>query len=127
LFAFRTWQEVQDYADNDPAGSDLKVFVNLVDEHGPDLVIDTVDRLADEHDAAVVVSTAHKAKGREWDSVKIAPDFREPKRRDGEDEEPAVPREEAMLAYVAVTRAKLTLDRQGLAWVDRWLPGGDPR
>jgi superfamily I DNA/RNA helicase len=52
--------------------------------------------------------TAHKAKGREWETVRIAGDFRKDK----------VSREEAMLAYVAVTRAKLVLDREGLAWVD---------
>ena len=27
LFAFRTWGEVQDYAENDPGGSDLQVFI----------------------------------------------------------------------------------------------------
>lgn len=128
LFAFRTWGEVQDYAENDPAGSDLKVFVQLIDSHGPDVVIDTVDRLVDERFAAVVVSTAHKAKGREWDTVKIASDFREPKKPIEWDKDdprlPEIPREDAMLAYVAVTRAKLTLDRSGLAWVDKYLLGG---
>lgn len=128
LFAFRTWGEVQDYAENDPAGSDLKVFVQLIDSHGPDVVIDTVDRLVDERFAAVVVSTAHKAKGREWDTVKIAGDFREPRKPIDWDEDdprlPSIPREDAMLAYVAVTRAKLTLDRSGLAWVDKYVTSG---
>lgn len=35
LFAFRTWGEVQDYAENDPGGSDLQVFVKLIEDHGP--------------------------------------------------------------------------------------------
>jgi hypothetical protein len=123
LMAFRTWGEVQDHAENDPGGSDLKVLVNLIDKHGPDAIIAVVDGLADERRAEVVISTAHKAKGREWNSVKIAPDFREPKKQ--EDGTPGViQREEAMLSYVAVTRARLTLDRSGLAWVDRYLPGG---
>jgi hypothetical protein len=34
-----------------------------------------------------------------------------------------VPREAAMLAYVSVTRAKRTLDRGGLAWIDDQLAG----
>jgi hypothetical protein len=123
LYAFRTWREVQDYAENDPGGSDLKVLVQLIDSHGPDVIMDVIDRLCDERRAEVVISTAHKAKGREWDSVRIASDFREPKKKD-DGSDGAVPREEAMLAYVAVTRAKLTLDRSGLAWVDRYLPGG---
>src|SRR6266540_2697456 len=35
----------------------------------PDVVIDTMDRLVPEQAAQVVVSTAHKAKGREWPRV----------------------------------------------------------
>lgn len=120
LYAFRTWSEVQDYAENDPGGSDLKVLVQLIGSHGPDVIMDVIDRLCDERRAEVVISTAHKAKGREWNSVRIASDFREPKKT--EDDEPGpIPREDAMLAYTAVTRAKLTLDRAGLAWVDRYL------
>src|SRR6266536_67449 len=82
----------------------------------PDVVIDTMDRLVPEQAAQVVVSTAHKAKGREWPRVRIADDFHQPK---GEDT--PIPQAEAMLAYVAVTRARLALDPDGLAWVDRWL------
>lgn len=122
LFAFRTWGEVQDYAENDAAGADLKVFVTLIDKHGPDMIIDTLRRLTrDESRADVVVSTAHKAKGREWDSVKVGGDFREPK-KDDDGERGEISREDAMLAYVTVTRAKLALDRTGLAWVDDYLP-----
>jgi superfamily I DNA/RNA helicase len=122
LFAFRTWAELQEYVEHDDAGNDLKVFVRLIDQYGPDTVISTVDRLVEEHDADVVVSTAHKAKGREWSTVRIAADFREPG-----DEQPEIPREDAMLAYVAVTRARLVLDRSGLAWIDRWIGGSKPR
>jgi hypothetical protein len=123
LFMFRTWAEVQDYAEHDAAGADLKVFVSLVDKHGPDMIIDTLQRLTrDEARADVIVSTAHKAKGREWDSVKVAGDFREPK-KDEDGNQGEISREDAMLAYVTVTRAKLALDRSGLAWVDKYLPG----
>jgi superfamily I DNA/RNA helicase len=121
LFAFHTWGEVQDYAEHDPGGSDLHVFVKLIDEHGPETIIDAVKRLSDERDASLIVSTSHKAKGREWDTVQIATDFREPKKDpDKPDEMPEISPPEAMLAYVAVTRAKLTLDRSGLAWVDKY-------
>jgi UvrD/REP helicase N-terminal domain len=123
LFAFRTWAEVQDYAENDSAGSDLKVLVRLVDQHGPDALIDAMDRLVPENRADVIVGTSHRAKGREWNAVRIADDFHEPKPQD--DGSPGViDTAEAMLAYVAVTRAQLTLDRAGLAWVDKYLPAG---
>ena len=121
LFAFRTWAEVQDHAENDPGGSDLKVFVNLVDKHGPDVIIDTINRLTrDESRADIVISTAHKAKGREWRSVQIAGDFREPK-EDDDGKQREVPRAELMLSYVAVTRAKLALDPAGVAWIGKYL------
>jgi len=122
LFAFRTWGEVQDYAAHDPGGSDLQVLVNLIDSHGPETIIDAVRRLSDERYADLIISTAHKAKGREWDTVRIAEDFREPKQDpDRPGELPEISSPEAMLAYVAVTRAKLTLDRSGLAWVDSYV------
>lgn len=122
LYAFASWAQVQDHAENDPAGSDLKVFVKLIDEHGPDAIIAMVDRLADERRAQVTLSTAHKAKGREWGTVRIADDFRAP-RADPEnpDELKPIPPADAMLAYVAVTRAKLGLERSALAFVDRYL------
>lgn len=125
LFAFNSWSEVQDYADNDPGGSDLKVFVDLIDRRGAESIIKVVDSLADEARARVTVSTAHKAKGREWNKVLIAPGgFREPK--PNEDGSPGtISREDAMLAYVAVTRAREALDREGLSWVDSYVPGRD--
>jgi hypothetical protein len=101
LFAFRTWGEVQDYADNDPGGSDLQVLVKLIDDYGPETIIDAVRlrHLSDERYASLIISTAHKAKGREWDSVRIAGDLREP-RKDPEkpDELPQISPPEAMLA-----------------------------
>lgn len=123
LIAFRTWGDVQDHAENDPSGADLLPLVRLIDSHGPDAIIDMVDRLSDEDRADAVISTSHKSKGREWNSVRIASDFREPKRDPEHAEEtPVVPDDLAMLAYVSVTRAKLALDREGLAWVDHYLP-----
>jgi superfamily I DNA/RNA helicase len=121
LCMFTTWGQVQDYAEEDAAGADLKVFVKLIDEHGPDKVIDTLHRLTRSEDRAdVIVSTAHKAKGREWGAVQVAGDFKAPQAKD-DGSQGEIQREEAMLAYVTTTRAKLTLDRAGLAWVDHYL------
>lgn len=128
LFAFRSWLEVQEYVDQDSSGSDLRVFVDLIDKYGASEVMQVCERLVDEDQADVVISTAHKSKGREWASVTIADDFREPP--DDDDGMPGeVAREDAMLAYVAVTRARLQLDPVGLAWVDRhvrWLTEHQP-
>jgi superfamily I DNA/RNA helicase len=133
LFAFRTWTEVQDYVQQDDAGADLKTFVDLIDDYGPDSIMAALDQLVDEPgqsrgpmalavDAEVTVSTAHKAKGREWPTVRISDDFYEPKTlTDGT--QAYVDPAEARLAYVAVTRARDTLDRGSLRWIDTYQPG----
>jgi hypothetical protein len=125
LLAFSSWHEVRTFVALDESASDLRLMVDLIDKHGPDRVLGIVEHLVSEDAADVVVSTAHGAKGREWSSVAVATDFREPK--------PLAPgvrgeveRADAMLAYVTVTRAKLQLDREGLAWVDRYVPAGRP-
>ena len=116
LVLFSCWGEVQDYVEWDPDGRDLRPFVDVIDEHGVDVVLHTLSRLSDESRADVTVSTAHSAKGREWPSVRIADDFTEPDPQEcGAEVEP----EEARLAYVAVTRAKRELDLGGLSWINR--------
>ncbi|GGK10829.1 DNA helicase [Pilimelia anulata] len=118
LFMFKSWGEVQQYVRDDAGGRDLAVFVRLVDEHGPEDLITAAYRLADERTAPLVISTAHKAKGREWDTVTIADDFREPP-CDKDGFRQPVRRDEAMLAYVSVSRAKARLDRGSLDWIDQ--------
>ncbi|NHI06701.1 I DNA and RNA helicase protein [Streptomyces sp. KO7888] len=122
LVLFTSWGELQDYAAYDPAGRDLQPFVDLIDTHGPDAILAAVDELTDEKHANVTVSTAHKAKGREWPTVKIADDFPPPKDTDQHDAQGRpIPEPvndiDARLAYVAVTRARYHLDLGGLSWI----------
>ncbi|MER5346191.1 UvrD-helicase domain-containing protein [Streptomyces mirabilis] len=125
LVLFSSWGELQDYAAYDPAGGDLQPFVDLVDTHGPDAILSAVDELTDEEHADVTVSTAHKAKGREWSAVKIADDFPPPKDTDQHDAQgrpipEPVNDTDARLAYVAITRARHQLDLGGLSWIDTY-------
>ena len=83
---FPSWGELQDYAAHDPAGRDLQPLVDLVDTHGTDAILAALAHLAPEQQAEVTVSTAHKAKGREWPCVKIADDFTPPKDTDQHDD-----------------------------------------
>lgn len=103
LACFDNWGEVQDYVEHDANGSDLRLLVDLIDEFGADRIIDGLAMCTEERWADVVLSTAHKAKGREWSSVVLAGDFPDPENRDISDED-------VRLMYVAATRAKHSLD-----------------
>jgi superfamily I DNA/RNA helicase len=119
LMGFKDWNEVVQFTHEDDGAADLRVLVNLIDKYGVEEVITIASRTVEEKDGPdLVVSTAHKAKGREWTSVRIASDFREP---EDESMESEVNKSDAMLAYVSVTRAQHKLDSGGLAWVDNWI------
>lgn len=117
LFTFQTWEQVQEHAEEE-SGADLRVFVSLIDKYGPEKIVTALSQAVPENTADVVISTGHKAKGREWDRVQVHDDFHEPKKDDNGVAH--VDRAEAMLAYVAVTRARQALDRGGLAWIDQY-------
>jgi hypothetical protein len=106
LACFSSWEDVQAYAAMDEDGEDLRLMVKLVDEFGTAEIRASVARMTSEASAELIISTAHKAKGREWDTVQIGEDFTAVKTEN----KPAL-----RLEYVAVTRAKLELDRTALA------------
>lgn len=102
LACFDSWQEVREYVQEDEQGGELRLMVKLVDDFTVPTIISTLDRMPREADADVIVSTAHKAKGREWDSVQLAGDFPPDSEK--------VADEELRLLYVAATRARRELD-----------------
>ncbi len=114
LMGFASWDDVRQYAAEEDGS--LEVLVKLIDEHGPTRIVAAADGLCSEQQAELVVSTAHRSKGREWPAVRIHADFRAPK-PDQKTGLIVLPREEARLAYVAVTRAREQLDDTALAWV----------
>lgn len=101
LACFASWLEVQEYVQHDPDGEDLKLMVKLIDEFGCAPILAALRAMPKEADADVVISTAHKSKGREWDAVRLAADF--PTRSKASDSD-------LKLLYVALTRARLVLD-----------------
>ncbi len=103
LAAFSSWDAVRTYVEQDPEGEDLRLLVRLVDQFGPDVIVSALTRAASEDRADVVISTAHKAKGREWPTVRIAGDF-----------PGSVAPSDLRLRYVAVTRAREVLDDEAL-------------
>lgn len=119
LAVFANWAEVVEYAGTDE-GKDIAMLVKLIQAHGPCKLIEVANASeADESRADVALFTAHTAKGREWDTVRISGDFiPTPNKETGEIN---ITEADLMLAYVAVTRAKKTLDNLGLAWIDNFL------
>lgn len=115
LACFNTWPEVQEYVDHDAQGDELQLMVRLVDKYTPAVILQAVEASKSEAAAELVVSTAHKAKGREWDAVLLDEDFAifgGPKGQPDVEREPTVA--ETRLRYVAVTRAKRRLDNTAL-------------
>jgi hypothetical protein len=107
LACFGSWGEVQMYVEQDEQGGDLQLLVKLVDDFGAQTIVDALERMPREDAADLVISTAHKSKGREWNAVSLAEDF------------PPTPKEEELrLLYVAVTRAKIRLDVSSVGWFD---------
>lgn len=91
----------------------MRPLVNLVQEHGEARMLRALAKCETTEAAAqVVCSTTHRAKGREWDSVHLDPDFEAGFARAsrlGPAERTHATASETRLLYVAITRAKLGL------------------
>ena len=101
------FKEVEDDLDRQKVINDLRRAIGgfAPDAGEEDLEID------------VIVTTAHKSKGLQWNNVRIFDDFWGPRmnKKTGEVEMPVD--EELRLAYVAVTRAQKKLDSGSLNWI----------
>lgn len=116
---FESFSEVRDYADQTEDLS-MRSLVKIVDEYKhdiPKLIKLIKERVLDDEpafraQARVVMTTAHKAKGLEFDQVFLDDDFQP--LMDSETDEPMAvetraDREEVHLLYVAATRARRAL------------------
>jgi len=102
LAAFSSWAELLEWVSlhKEEAGS-MGPQVTLVKTYTPEFLIRTIKSCVDEASAHVTISTVHRAKGREWNSVQIYSDF--PHLNDMDDAD-------LRLMYVALTRGRKTLD-----------------
>jgi hypothetical protein len=117
LVGFQTWAELVKYVDEEEDTDDLKRLVGIINKVGVSAVIDAVRGCVTEDRARVTVSTAHKAKGLEWESVRVADDFVPPEM---EDDTKGPDTEALMLNYVTVTRAKSRIELGALAEPELW-------
>jgi len=116
LACFDSWIEVLEYVATDEQGYELTLLVDLVKRFSAKRLMAILLDLPAERQADVVVSTAHKAKGREWPTVRLAEDLDVDR-----DDEAGLPREELRLLYVAVTRAREALDPTTVQLAWPWL------
>ena len=135
FFGFRRWEDILEYV-KQPEGQSLSTFVSIVEKHGEEKLVQELKRTqSEELDADLILSTAHKAKGREWGSVMVAEDFSEPIEVKPDNREALIARgneicrakngkeyavgpEEMRLLYVAATRAKSAVHLP--SWCERF-------
>jgi F-box protein 18 (helicase) len=112
---FNSFGEMLDYAES---SNDLELMMRcrIVEKHQHEIP-ELAQKIRDLRDpnAQLTITTAHRAKGLEWDHVILQDDFMSVMRGDepavptGSHDEYVLPSDEANLYYVAMTRAKSTL------------------
>ena len=113
FFGFDKWEQVVEFAKSGE-GDHLLSFVNLVEQRGERQLMWALNRVVDEERSDLIISTAHKAKGREWSTVRLMDDFlrSQPKQQEQDKPQPKNGHDpaELRLFYVAMTRAKQAID-----------------
>lgn len=101
----KTWEAAQAAAEKGEDGRDVDQAIKIVDEFDQRVpeIIGILQNNSDEKRARVILTTAHRSKGREWKNVVIAPDFDAVIERSRDNRRLWDP--EMNLLYVAVTRA----------------------
>jgi N12 class adenine-specific DNA methylase/predicted RNA methylase len=126
LSRFANWDDVRAYVEDGDDAQSLRAFVRLVDRRGADGLLNMVKELVNEDQTGpdsnpaydIIVSTVHKAKGREWRQVRIAEDFPQPQENLATRQTVLPNHEQLRLAYVAVTRARDRLELGSLSWIN---------
>lgn len=104
LTAFSNVGELTSYA-RENEDKELLQFINIIDKFGVDKLSDLLSQSMNKSPDSITITTAHKAKGLEWDNVRLYDDFHISK---------DMQQAELNLIYVAVTRAKKNLDYSGI-------------
>lgn len=109
IIPFATWFSLSEEAKEDP---EINRVVKLVRDGESGRMISMLERYKKPNNPHATFTTAHKAKGREWDQVLLAEDFPSHykyDKKEGGRKWVGLQEMEENLLYVAVTRAKLVL------------------
>jgi superfamily I DNA/RNA helicase len=105
FIGFKDWEEFLQYTAKS-GDTDAEKIVKLTDKYEVSELKSVLRNVSpSEERAHVILTTAHKSKGREWDGVELAEDFRTQPEKDEETGELTYNGPETRLFYVAATRA----------------------
>jgi hypothetical protein len=109
LKGFRSWEHmIREHESSEDKDTNLTLLINFFEkyENNSTNVLRNLENVSQvkEKEADLIVSTIHKAKGREWDNVVIEDDFKLSEKTSDE---------EWNLLYVAITRAQKTVCLRG--------------
>lgn len=114
FYGFANWNEVVEHVEQEQ-DQGLRLLVKLVNQYGEERLLQALRNCVDSEDKAqIIISTAHKTKGCEWDAVQIDRDFDSAFTAPERPEEPGITKRdldaEGRLFYVAMTRAKSAVE-----------------
>lgn len=110
LSLFQGFDDLVDFA-NTPYGQELRTVIKLLEEYDYDRLGQVLKNAnIPPHEASLSVTTVHQAKGLEWDTVRLHPDWSDPEA--DEDEQKPFTDEDRCLMYVALTRARMEVNTQ---------------
>lgn len=117
---FSSWDELVEYSKvKSNTVGDVAVLMKLASQHGLDFLIRKINLAKTEQAADITICTIHRSKGREWDYVHIADDWRDLHQENASpDDVFKLGDEELRLLYVGLTRARVKLDYRA---VKPWL------
>jgi hypothetical protein len=104
FFGFATWNEVLEFIESGE-GEHMITLINILRHFSEKQLIWALNRCEEkESNADIIVSTAHKAKWRDWDAVRLTGDFLSSKQVTAKEAA------ELRLLYVALTRGRISVD-----------------
>lgn len=105
ISSFQSWYDLLEASKEDP---ELQRVIKIIKDGDVTRYINQLDNVKSSSTARIILTTAHKSKGKEWRNVMIADDF--PFDDESGDPFKKMPEQERNLLYVACTRATHILD-----------------
>ena len=112
LSAFDSFADLVEYVNENENDPQVSKIVKLIYKFGSRRLLAILSACSKEKNPDVMITTCHKAKGLEWDSVMLGNDYCYEINDDGDLE---ISDNELMVLYVAVTRAKRNIDIGGIS------------